>query len=56
MSYANLLLYGAVQPSYDPDRKKERKREKAEDGITFRADDPDNTAEIMAYLDKIQSS
>lgn len=44
LSYANILLYCAVLPSYDTDR------EKSKDSDTIRADDPENKEKVRKIL------
>jgi hypothetical protein len=44
LSYANILLYSAVLPSYDTDR------EKSKDSDTIRADDPENKEKVRKIL------
>jgi len=44
LSYANILLYSAVLPSYDTDR------EKSKDSDTIRADDPENKEQVRKIL------
>jgi hypothetical protein len=44
LSYANILLYSAVLPSYDTGR------EKSKDSDTIRADDPENKEQVRKIL------
>lgn len=46
MSYANVLMYGAVLPSYDSDEKVDGKKE---EGI-IKADDPANRDIVRSIL------
>lgn len=45
MSYQNFLLYGAVIPGFDDDKK--------DDGQTLRADDPKNRDKVIDLIDKM---
>lgn len=46
MSYANLLMYGAVLPSYDSEEKKEGKEQQV-----IKADDPTNRDKVRKFFE-----
>lgn len=45
MSYANIMMYCAVLPSYDFDKDKDKKHDKV-----INADDPSNKAEVHKIM------
>lgn len=49
MSYANMLLYGAVLPSYDDDNDNEDEVDRKKDEV-INADDPANKEKIRMLL------
>ena len=50
MSYENLLMYSSVLPSYDSSGKKEKEDNGKKKPGTFRADDPKNREQLMAFI------
>ena len=51
MSYANVIMYSAVLPSYNTKDDKEHKREKQK---VINASDPNNREQIRQFLDSIE--
>lgn len=54
MSYANLIMYGAVIPSYDKKDKKDKKDEGKKPVNTqkvIKADDPANKEEVRKFFE-----
>lgn len=55
MSYVNTLMYGSVLPSYDPDRKKDKKKGRnGRPQEVIKADDPANRDKVRAFLKSIK--
>lgn len=55
MSYVNTLMYGSVLPSYDPDRKKDKKKGRnGKPQEVIKADDPANRDKVRAFLKSIK--
>ena len=50
LSYENLLMYSSVLPSYDSSGKKEKEDNGKKKPGTFRADDPKNREQLMAFI------
>lgn len=50
MSYANLILYGAVLPSYESETKNKKKADEEPQHI-IKADDPKNRDEVRKFFD-----
>ena len=51
MSYANVMMYGSVLPSYNKDDKKDKEKEtEEEDDDVINADDPANQEKIRKLL------
>lgn len=48
MSYVNMVMYGAVIPSYNPDAK-DKKPEQEQ----IKADDPNNREKVRKILDSL---
>lgn len=49
MSYANVIMYSAVLPSYDAKKKKDGKNREPQKVI--KADDPSNRDEVRKFFD-----
>lgn len=51
MSYANMLLYGAVLPSYDPKKKRDKGKGGSERQKVIKADDRANREEVRRFFE-----
>ena len=51
MSYANLIMYGAVIPSYDKKDKKDDGKKPVNTQKVIKADDPANKEEVRKFFE-----
>ena len=51
MSYANVIMYGAVLPSYRKPGSQDKEEEKQD---IVKADDPDNKERVRQFLEQIE--
>lgn len=54
LSYSNLIMLGAVLPSYNGGKEKERGNSAGGDEDELRADDPRNNEKVMQMIDSFK--